>query len=445
MDFEKLAEQNPWWKDKAAVEKDYDVEKWRAKRFKWTPKFIGKLPLDSFSLHVLVGPRQTGKTTAVKLLVRKLLKENDARSVFYLDCEPLAGFEELMEAMEAYMHYRENCGIKKSFILLDEVSAPKEWFRGVKALIDRGKLKNDVLLLTGSSSMAVKRQVELFPGRRGNGKDVLLLPLSFREFLKVVNPKLHDKIQPTKSLDELEQKATTALPYISELNKELSRYMKYGGFPLSVEALDGNNEEAKRACLSWVKTAVLKAERSDVIARQIVGAFVEKMPSAISWEGVSKELEIKSPKTVSAYTDLLKSLYAIMISYNVDVNDKNVLFGKNKKIHLADPLLLEVFENWSLRKAKNRESVIAESLAATHLSRLFPEKVFFWKNGFEVDAVVMEKNSLYGFEVKWTEKPAGQVKSLPQFKKTFLLNKKGFTPGKNPVMPLAVFLSMLEE
>ena len=76
---------------------------------------------------------------------------------------------------------------------------PKEWYRAVKFLIDGGKLRNAVLIVTGSSSMAVKREVELFPGRRGRGRDFVAYPLSFRGFLKVVEPQLVQKI-PVKRL-----------------------------------------------------------------------------------------------------------------------------------------------------------------------------------------------------------------------------------------------------
>jgi predicted AAA+ superfamily ATPase len=197
---------------------------------------------------------------------------------------------------------------------------------------------------------------------------------------------------------------------------------------------------------------VLKAERSDLIARQVLSAFVSKMPSAVSWEGVSKEIEVKSPKTVAAYADLLKNIFALIVLYNVDVSGKRIKFGKNKKVHAADPLLLEVFEDWCLSNVKNKEAVLAESVAAAHLSRLCPENAFFWRNGSEVDIVVAEKKALHGFEVKWSDnrklealeaEAKAAVKPLPQLKSFTLLSKRGFRV-KPLVVPLAVFLSLLD-
>jgi predicted AAA+ superfamily ATPase len=57
--------------------------------------------------------------------------------------------------------------ISGSFIFLDEITFPKEWFRTIKYYIDVGEFRNDVLVLTGSLSMYLKKEVELFPGRRG--------------------------------------------------------------------------------------------------------------------------------------------------------------------------------------------------------------------------------------------------------------------------------------
>jgi len=51
-----------------------------------------------------------------------------------------------------------------------------------------------VLVLTGSTSLFAKREVEMFPGRRGKGKNFLLLPLSFRDFLEVVDREFYERV-----------------------------------------------------------------------------------------------------------------------------------------------------------------------------------------------------------------------------------------------------------
>jgi len=442
MEIRDLFEQNPWWKGREHIEEDYDLIKWSEKKYKWVPEIVYNIQLQPFAFHIITGPRQAGKTTAVKLLIKKLLEARNPKEIFYFNCEDLADYKELSMALESYLEFRESDKIQNSVIILDEITLPKEWYRAIKFLIDRGKLKNDVLIITGSSSMSVKREVELFPGRRGNGKDYILYPLSFREFLKVVNLELEKKLPKADKLEEINKIIPKTLIFEKELNEHLKSYMEYGGFPLSMANLHESKEEAKRTYLNWIKNAVLKDNRSDLIARQIIRAFVESLQSDLSWESTAKKIEIKSPKTVSAYADFLKSIFVINVLYNLDIGSKNIKFGKNKKIHFRDPLLLDIFEDWCLVKPKNKESAIAESLVVEHLARMFNDNVFFWRNGSEVDVVVMDKKELYGFEVKWGEKAEFNSKIPNNFKKLFLITKKEYS--KNPTkIPLAVFLCLL--
>lgn len=439
--MEELFDQNPWWKDKKLIEEDYDIVKWKEKKNRWIPDIINKINLKSFGLHIISGPRQAGKTTALKLLISNLLKKKNPRSLFYFNCENLADYKELSEIIGRYLEFKESSSIKSSIILLDEITLPKEWYRAIKSLIDKGKLRNDVIIITGSSSMAIKKEVELFPGRRGNGKDFTMYPLSFRAFLSVIDPKLLQKIQPICNIREIRKKVLNALLFERELNKYLKIYMEYGGFPLSIANLHDSKEEAKKTYLSWVKNAILKADRSDIIARQIIKAIIETLQSNVSWEGISKKIEIKSPKTVAAYLELLKSMFVVNLLYNLDISGKKIRFGKNKKVHFRDPLLLELCEDWCLITAKNKQSALAEALVVEHLSRMFPENVFFWKDGFEIDAVVMDKKDTYGFEVKWSER--SDARKVSHLKDFVIVTKKEYT--KSPLkIPLSVFLSLFD-
>jgi len=441
MDIEKLTDQNPWWKDKDLINKDYDIQKWEEKKYKWIPDIINKIELKPFSLHIILGPRQVGKTTIAKLLIRKLCKTQNPRSVFYFNCETAGNNKELIDILETYLFFKDENNIDNSIIILDEVTSPKEWYKAIKYLIDLGKLKNETIILTGSTSISIKKQVELFPGRRGNGKDFTIMPLSFREFVGVLDPDLLADIPKIKKFNELSNKAVKILPFQKELSKLLLLYMEYGGFPLGISEINGNKEEAKRAYLSWIRNAVLKADRSDLIARQIIKALLEKLPSPISWEKISKEIEIKSPKTVSSYVDLLKSSFVLDILYNLDLSKKTLEFGKNKKIHFIDPLLIELFEDWCLIKLKNKQNIIAESLVATTLCKKFKDNTFFWRNGTEIDVLVIENNALFGFEVKWGKN--SDIKYPAQVKNLITITKNEFSQ-KPLKIPISVFLAILE-
>ena len=356
MDITILTEQNPWWKGREHISEDYDILRWNERKHKWVPKLLEKITLKPFAFHFLLGTRQSGKTTALKLLIKRLLeKAAEPKGVFYFNCEEIGTFNEIIELLNTYKSYKEAGGIKNSVIMLDEVTSPFEWYRGIKAVIDKGVLKDDVLIITGSSSINIKKHTESFPGRRGHGGDFMLMPLSFRDFLEVMNPNLHSKISSSGNMQEICKKAAEYSVFTSELNTELKKYMLCGGFPLAVGTTAEQKDEAKKVYLSWIKNAILKAERSDMIARQIAKSLIEKMPSPVSWEGISKEIEIKSPKTASAYIELFNLIYCTITLYSIDISGKQIKFGKNKKYTLLTRFCWKYLKNGACLTSKARK------------------------------------------------------------------------------------------
>ena len=263
----------------------------------------------------------------------------------------LADYRELDSVLGEYMKIKKNERIKTSYILLDEVTFPREWYRSIKYRIDSGDLKNDVLILTGSLSMFAKREVETFPGRRGRGKDYVLYPLSFREYIKVTRPDLYRSLDEIHemSLAEIREKCFKLLPWRNELNEVFEAYLETGGFPLAVKSYVENGkvtEEVKNSYLSAFLYDLVKLRRSEALAKRILKAIIEKLPSPASLNSIAKEFEIRSHKTVFHYLDLFEKLFVAKNLYFVDPNKKIEVFYKERKIHLTDPFLYDVFSEW---------------------------------------------------------------------------------------------------
>jgi len=55
---------NPWWFN----EEDLTYVEWKSSKIKWRPHKIDLLSMEPFSLNFVVGPRQVGKTTLIKIL-----------------------------------------------------------------------------------------------------------------------------------------------------------------------------------------------------------------------------------------------------------------------------------------------------------------------------------------------------------------------------------------
>ncbi|MCI4438808.1 ATP-binding protein [archaeon] len=435
---------NPWWKGKEAIEEDEDYRKWKESKTKWIPSLLEKIELKPFSLHFLFGPRQVGKTTLLKLLVKELLERiENPKAIFYYRCDKLSDYKELDEILKEYLRIRKNENIKTSYILLDEVTFPKEWFRAIKFRIDTGDFKNDVLLLTGSLSMFAKREVETFPGRRGFGRDFVLYPLSFREFIKIFNPNLFEKLEKVEelSISEIREKCLKLLPWKEELNEAFETYLESGGFPLAIKSFLERreiSEDAKNAYLSAFIYDLAKLKRSEAIAKRVLKATIEKLPSTVSLNSIAKEFEIKSHKTVFYYLDLFEKLFVVKNVYFVEPNKAIEVFYKERKIHLIDPFLYLVFSDWCLVNLPERSKIV-ESVVASHIARKF--RIGYWKNGFEIDLVLLDK--LIGFEVKWSKKAEFHKRSVGKIKDIVYLTKEEFNDFPFAI-PVSIFLSCLE-
>lgn len=449
MELDVLASKNVWWKGKEFFEEDEDYRKWKEKKIKWIPELVDKIKLEPFSLHFIFGPRQSGKTTLIKFIIRKLLEKVDPRAIFYFRCDEIKDYKELKEVLTTYLEFRKELKIKTSYIFLDEITFPKEWFRSIKSMIDDGIFKNDVLVLTGSTSLEIKKEMEWFPGRRGKGKNFLVLPLSFREFIKILNPGLEknlpEKINSLANAREVRKKILKASIYLKELNEILKLYLRIGGFPLAINSYysSGRIEESViQTYLSWIINDITKIGRNWQTAREIMKVLLTKIPSPISWESLAKEMTIKSPKTVSSYLKILSSMFVLIISYQIEPNKILVEFAKNKKIHLLDPLFYQIFEDLCLVKIPERESKIAESALASHLQRFLNKDVFYWKNKSEIDCVVRVNGRLIGFEVKWREKAKPKKIVVGKIKEVYVLSKRDLDL-KNRVIPLSLFLALI--
>jgi predicted AAA+ superfamily ATPase len=162
--------------------------------------------------------------------VKELLERGvHPKSIFYLSCDAIADYRELAEVLRMYLKVRRAEGISSSYILLDEVTYPREWFRAVKSMIDMGYFRNDVLVLSGSLSISARREAETFAGRRGHGRNLVMLPLPFGRFAELFGLRL-----PRGGLEYVLGGYMRFLQYVSRLVDVFETYLAVGGFPNAV-------------------------------------------------------------------------------------------------------------------------------------------------------------------------------------------------------------------
>jgi hypothetical protein len=439
-----LLTQNPWWENPENIERDRNILRFEESSIRWTPRIKHFLELNSERIYTLRGPRQVGKTTLIKLMIRDLLlKGVSERRIFYYTCDLVNTPSSLVEIIESYLEPTDYITDHFRYIFLDEISAVKDWQRGIKHLYDLGKFKKVCVLLTGSHSLDIRKASERLPGRRGepsNGTlDKILLPMKFGEYVETRDKQLEELI---RSLDlrrfEKRKKIIISLAkgeispelkkvslYMDKISKYFEDYLLTGGYPIAINEFVNHGEISNSTYRTYVDVTIgdfLRWDNREIYLAQILRAVNETLCSQVSWRTLEKKTDIGSPNTTARYIDVLKSGYVLNPFYVVDRKKGGPNYKKNKKIHYLDPFIFHALRGWinqtpAFRYAQDfllsEKHKLVESVVGHHLIRfaynLNPSdnfepsmNVMYWKDSKnEVDFIVKDGDEYLPFEVKY--------------------------------------------
>lgn len=335
--------------------KDKHLVDYSNREVKWIPKWIYGISLEPFSLNFVLGLRQVGKTTGLKLLISEIVKNTEAENVVYIDCDIFPDFVSLRDTITEYLNAVKAESTK--YIFLDEVTSVPEWWKAVKYMVDSGKFENCVVTVSGSSSLKIRRDVELFPGRTGKGVIIEVLPLNFKEFVEVHGVR----------------------NYRLEYDKVIELFRKYletGGFPLTINGFSPSH------ILNAIVGEIVRFGKSLEIAKETFASLISKMPSALSFRTIAKDTSGYSYKTIQEYLEFFKNLYVLDFAYLKQ--GSRVFYRKEKKVFFRDPLLMNVFSAWS--NTSYLYSALIENVVQEHIYRKFG-KIYYYKNSYEVDCI----------------------------------------------------------
>ena len=104
MNLEELYTMNPWWYDRGNIEEDRNLRLFSTKKVKFYPSFLRELATFEAGVYVLRGPRQVGKTTSIKLLIRYILRKGaNPEDILYLSAEAIKDRFELLETIRDFV------------------------------------------------------------------------------------------------------------------------------------------------------------------------------------------------------------------------------------------------------------------------------------------------------------------------------------------------------
>ena len=461
MDIKDYVIQNPWWKGKEYIKDDRHLRNYFELKYRWLPPILKEAELIPDNIFTIRGPRQVGKTTLVKLMIKSLIEDGiDERSVFYATCDIILDYRELLELIRGYIEFAQSANMVEKYIFLDEISGIENWQKAVKLLVDSGELENTCLVLTGSHTLDIKYGFERLPGRTGKlGKEYLLLPLKFSEFISLVKPEIHARIETVTefSIKRFNKAANSALPFEKELKVLFNQYLLAGGFPLAINEFYTEKEIPEyiyELYTRWVIGDITKWGKQEKILKQMLRTAILKQGTAVSWDSFSKDAEIKSHKTVSSYAEDLENMFVFFVLYFIDLNKKAADYNKNKKVYFFDPFIHHMFNRMLYLKEPEITPALIEAVAVVHFARFAQQMIpytkpnevaFYWKNKKETDIVLITKENLFAVEVKYQEKISKEdFGSLYHFKKGIIASKTTLKIGdKYSVVPMHILLALI--
>jgi uncharacterized protein len=360
-----------------------------------------------FPVVLLVGPRQSGKTT----LTKKLAKEQTITYSSFDDINNLIGVE-----LDPIGHLN---ALNKPLIL-DEVQRAPEIFLPIKVDVDNNRFPGRYLLTGSANPLLVPKVGDALTGRMAICQ---LWPLSQGEILGVKE----------KFIDHLfsDENWTSDVPHFDQ--EDLINKLFLGGFPALHMA--SNEEERKAWCNNYLSLALQK-DINDLSKIEgfahlpaLMYGLASRVGSTLNIEELSRIAKTAST-SLRRYIQLLESLFLFyrLPAWSPNIDKRLV---KAPKIHYSDTALLLHVLNLNQDQLKSNLNVLGhvvenfvvmECVKQATWSECDP-KLYHYREekekGTEVDIVLESGGKIVGIEIKLSSVVrSNDIKGLTSLKET---------------------------
>lgn len=329
-----------------------------------------KKRIDSGKAIILLGPRQTGKTT----LLTKIASETG--DYLLLDCDEMLVREKLEDAN--IENLKQLIG-KYSLVLIDEAQRVKNIGLTLKIIIDR--IKNVQLFVSGSSALELANEInEPLTGRKW---EYLLLPISWQEF--------HTHFGYLKAQQQLEQR------------------LIYGMYPDVINHTGDEEAVLKQLSNSYLYKDLLaiKSVRKPELLPRLLKALALQLGNEVSTNELSNLLKV-SKDTIASYIDLLEKAFIIFRLEPFSRNLRNEI-STNRKIYFYDNgirnALISNYNPLSMRQDTGAlwENFLINERKKYLLNNQISANSYFWRTTQqqEIDYIEEKDGKIFAYEFKW--------------------------------------------
>ncbi len=347
--------------------------------------------LSAKEISIIVGPRQIGKTTLMKELMKHI--EPAKKIVFFnLDFENDKKFFESQELLLKKIKLEIG---ESGFVFIDEIQRKNNAGLFLKGIYDLDL--NYKFIVSGSGSLELKEQIkESLTGRK---RIFELLPVTFEEFLNFkTDYKYENNLNEYLRL-EMEQ-----------TNYYLSEYLSFGGYPrvITEVSIEEKTKIINEIYNSYVEKDIvnlLNIDRPDAFTL-LIKLLASNIGKLTNYSILSQQIGI-SVATLKKYLRYAEKTFIIHTLSPFYRNIKKEL-TKSKTIYFYD-MGLRNFANdiFQLIDNKNELSFLFQNFVKNILYekvRWTPWKINFWRttDKAEVDFVIVSGNKIIPVEVKYS-------------------------------------------
>lgn len=341
------------------------------------PYYLNKIKNFHESSHIIVitGARRSGKSfimrQTAKTLIKGGIRKNNILIVNFEDPRFVELNTKILQQLyDVYLEFLNPQ--EKPYLFLDEIQEVKDWEKWVRTTHELDKAK---IIISGSNAKLLSRELStLLTGRH---LDLVIFPLSFKEFLRFRNVDLSKRF-------EIVNKEI-------EIKRLLREYIEFGSFP---EVVLGG--EKKQILLNYFEDILNK----DIVRRfkirkskelvSLAKFYLGNISSLITFSSLERTLNI-SVDTVEKFSRYLEDTFILFFlkrfSYKFREQEKSP-----RKVYAIDVGLANTI---GFRFSQNMGR-LAENLVFLELKRKeilgSDLEIYYWKdvNHREVDFLIKE-------------------------------------------------------
>ncbi|MCL1933836.1 MAG: ATP-binding protein [Candidatus Azobacteroides sp.] len=368
--------------------------------------------LDKKEYTVIIGARQTGKSTLMRQLETHCKSEQipfiflnlENKNILYeLDKSPLN--------ILAYLPVVKN----RVIVFIDEFQYLQDPSNFLKLIYDEYAEKIKIVA-TGSSAFYLDTTFK--DSLSGRKKIFYLQTCGFDEYLQLRG--LDDLYE---ELIRLQSNKEAKSVYIDVLHQEWRNYMLYGGYPAVITEPDNKEKIVRLAELrdAYVKRDILEAGvQNETAFYYLFRILAAQSGNLLNTNDLALSLRIKH-ETVTNYLAVLQKCFHIVLLKPFYRNLKKELV-KMPKVFLTDTgMLNSLLNNFQPLALRSDKGMIWETLNYKLLSEKYgPDEILFWRttDGNEVDFVLPYIESPFAVEVKF-DKTSIRPNKYKKFTETY--------------------------